>query len=286
MAISADAAKVTAGGVTAADFITAIYTYVNGTSTRFDVVNYTAGEALTIEPAASLDYSFQLNIRRNGATAFKFLIDPSSGITDEGDSSTSPTTSADASAEVGFTLSGTPHADLLICETDDAFMFLIQDTTRNFDLFGYQGGLIFSPNDESDPANGIEGYGILSGIPRFTASSGTGYMLSTSTTSSTIKIINTWMIPAMLTTSGQLHNNRLESATMQKGVPVPLVAYASGPIYFYCGNSKYFRLMAYDDKHFPHVRSELATTEGWVFTNYTNSSDQYVFTWKVGVAVA
>lgn len=121
-------------------------------------------DGFSIDPVGS--ETFSINFRRAGSNAIRGLIDPDGNITDPGNTSTSPTASANASREEEVLyLIETSGNVCLVLEWEDAIMVLVEEDTGNI-FSGYHVGRIFEPVSQDLVSQGVDGLGVLGGEPR------------------------------------------------------------------------------------------------------------------------
>lgn len=162
-----------------------------------------------------------------------------------------------------------PGSTVHMAEYEDSFFFATRYASAEYWYQCLNVGKVYVPSNASDPVSGLDGCGILGGVPCVSHAAGTSFWTSTNTATSTIRTgAESWTNPVALLEPKPEQANDLNGRVRMAEVPIK--AGQSGPL---VGYTKYVRQYRNAGGHLGYITSNGEDNQAWV--RYRFSSNDY-----------
>lgn len=175
-----------------------------------------------------------------------------------------------------------PGSTLYMAEYEDAFFLGTRYANAEYWYQCLNVGKVYVPSNASDPDVGLDGYGILGGIPCVSHVAGASFWTSTNTATSVIRTgESTWTNPVALTEPKPEQANDLNGSI--RLVEVPIKAGSGGPL---IGYTKYVRQYKNAGGHLGYIMSNGSDNQAWVRYRFSSNDYHMCMLWnKLSVSV-
>jgi hypothetical protein len=172
-----------------------------------------------------------------------------------------------------------PGNTLHIAEYSDSFFFATKYANAEYWYQCLNVGKVYIPSNFNDPEIGLDGCGILGGVPHVSHANGSSLWASNNTVTSVIRTgHNTWTPPVAFVEPNSLQASDLNGSIRM--VEIPIKAGQNGPL---VGYTKYVRQYKNSGGHLGYIISGGEDDQAWVRYRYSSNDYHLCMLWNKNV---
>ncbi len=180
---------------------------------------------------------------------------------------------------VALNFGSLPGNTLHIAEYSDSFFFATKYANAEYWYQCLNVGKVYVPSNSSDPEIGLDGCGILGGVPHFSNANGSSLWVSNNTATSLIRTgFSNWTNPAVLVEPNPSQASDLNGSTRMAEIPIK--AGQGGPL---IGYVKYVRQYKNAGGHLGYIISGGEDDQAWLRYRYSSTDYHLCMLWNKNV---